>query len=133
MEPHNLLVAAVALDEAASSPVRPRSLLLGVAGGLVVAAAVWCRTAVVATDEWTGAVHALVNLGREPLAQALGLSPPDSLEAERDMWSIVGRLTARPHAVETAALDHYRANPNPVAPPQLHTPRTIKRPSAPRN
>lgn len=129
----HLLVVAVALAEAASSPARPRSLLLGVAGGLLVAAAVWYRTAVVATDEWTGAVHALVNLGREPLAQALGLSLPDSLEAERDMWSLVGRLTAQPNAAETAALDRYRANANPTAPPQLHARRTIKHPSAPRN
>lgn len=37
--------------------------------------------------DWAGSVRALVNLGRRPLADAVGLSMPAKLSDEKDMWA----------------------------------------------
>ncbi|WP_326837432.1 hypothetical protein VSH64_21505 [Amycolatopsis rhabdoformis] len=75
---------------------------------LLVLAAVWYRVAVVATDEWAGAVRAMVNLGRAPLAEALKLTLPGQLAGEREMWRSAGEFVGRE---PTAALDPYRVKP----------------------
>jgi hypothetical protein len=59
--------------------------------GLIAASLIpmWYRFAVASTSHWASAVQALVNLGRHPLAEALGLKVPQDLEAEREMWRCV--------------------------------------------
>jgi hypothetical protein len=65
-------------------------LKLLVAGLIAVSLTpVWYRLAVVSTSHWASAVQALVNLGRKPLAEALGLEIPKDLKAEREMWRYV--------------------------------------------
>ncbi|WP_187370063.1 hypothetical protein [Streptomyces boluensis] len=87
----------------------------------------WYRSAVVATDEWAAAVRALVNLGRKPLADALGLELPQDLSAERTMWQLVTRMSRRPyHPAADALLAPFRAAPVqsgcPMGQPTLRTP-----------
>jgi hypothetical protein len=84
-------------------------LLLGTIGVLAVLVPVWYRSAVTATDEWAAAVRALVNTGRKPLADSLGLALPDTLAEERDMWAMVSRLSRIPYHERAAALDRFRA------------------------
>jgi hypothetical protein len=55
------------------------------------AAALGCYPlAVLATDAWASAVKAMVDIGRVPLANGLGLSLPGTLAEEREMWQQVG-------------------------------------------
>jgi hypothetical protein len=106
----NLLVALSALLGLA---IRPGAWVLGpVAIALVLAAGVCYRVAVVATDDWAAAVRALVNLGRRPLASALGLDLPDDLLRERAMWSAVARVSARSYDSLSARLDEFRSRPD---------------------
>ncbi|MCZ4095342.1 MULTISPECIES: hypothetical protein [Streptomyces] len=69
----------------------------------------------VAVDEWAAAVRALVNVGRKPLAESLGLAPPSGLEAERTMWGLVTKLSRLPCNERRAALDPYRSGGGPGA------------------
>lgn len=71
----------------------------------------WNRLAVVATDEWAGAVRAMVNLGRHPLAAALGLTVADRIEEERTMWHLVSDLVRTGCHPGQTALDTYRPTP----------------------
>jgi hypothetical protein len=103
----HLLVAACALAGLATGGHRP-VLLLAVAVASVLASAAWYRVAVVATDDWAAAVRGLVNLGRKPLCDALGLGMPATLDTERAMWSTVSRLSARPYDSRSALGDQYR-------------------------
>ncbi len=50
------------------------------------------RMALVACSSWSASVQALVNLGRKPLAEALGLQLPPTLKAEREMWETCVRF-----------------------------------------
>ena len=59
------------------------------------------RIAVVATDDWAGAVRAMVNLGRQPLATSIGLTLPNTIDEERVMWSLTTELAADPYTRET--------------------------------
>ncbi|AXK34741.1 hypothetical protein DVA86_20890 [Streptomyces armeniacus] len=73
---------------------------------------VWYRCAVTSTDEWAAAVRALVNTGRRPLADSLGLVLPQDLAREREMWMLVTRMSRRPY--RDAAVDAfapYRLDP----------------------
>lgn len=69
---------------------RGQLLVIGVICLLLVPA--WYLAAVTATANWHSSVQALVNLGRRPLAEALGLELPQDLARERDMWEKVGWL-----------------------------------------
>jgi hypothetical protein len=71
----------------------------------------WYRAALTATDEWAAAVRALVNVGRKPLAESLGLALPSSLEEERVMWTLVTKLSRLPYHERASALDAYRVEP----------------------
>ncbi|TFV31576.1 hypothetical protein E4K10_05195 [Streptomyces sp. T1317-0309] len=62
-------------------------------------------------DDWAAAVRALVNLGRKPLAESLGLVLPEKLADEREMWTKVTRFALRPYGVDSDGLDAYRAKP----------------------
>lgn len=105
--------AAVALAAIAALAVHP-----GVGPAVAIAAAVvlsvmWYWMAVRATDEWAAAVRGLVDLGRKPLAEALGLYLPSTLEQERAMWTLVSRRSRVQHGDWAAGLDEFRASPDP--------------------
>jgi len=107
------VVAAVAL--CMTSPnVLALLISLVVLGCLIP---LWYRAALAATDEWAAAVRALVNVGRKPLAESLGLGLPSSLEGERAMWALVTKLSRLPYHGRAAAVDAYRVGlPMPEEP-----------------
>lgn len=104
----HLLVAAAALVRVGIGHPHPAWKLWALAGGLIALTPVWYRTAVVATDDWAGAVKAMVDLGRKPLAEALALQLPQSLAAERSMWELAGGLTSSPYSERAGELDRFR-------------------------
>lgn len=118
----HLLVAVVAgVDLATGTAVHPW-LVAGTMVALPLLAAVWYRVAVVATDEWAGAVRAMVNLGRQPLATALGLTLPREIEEERAMWSLTGELVGAAFHPARTALDTYRVTPDGASTGDSSTP-----------
>jgi hypothetical protein len=70
----------------------PLGLLLG--GGVAPLLVTRCfyLLAVSASFTWGIAVKGIVNCGRVPMAAALGLQMPTSLEEERAMWRLVSRF-----------------------------------------
>lgn len=117
--------AAVAITAfaslSASRADRPVLICTGI--GLAALTPVWYHAAVAATDEWAAAVRALVNLGRKPLAEGLGLALPKSLDDERRMWQLVTRMSNRPYApAADAAFQPYRIElPQPSGEPSPPT------------
>ena len=109
----HLLVAVAACAELGfGHPARPQLVVTAILV-LPVLAATWYRVAVVATDDWAGAVRALVNLGRQPLAASIGLALPRSLDHERTMWARFGKLAAGPFRPEmSAGLSEFRRAPD---------------------
>lgn len=107
---HLLVVAAAVADLAIGNVVRPW-LVAATIAVLPPLMLLWYRLAVVATDEWAGAVRAMVNLGRHPLAAALGLTVPDTVEEERAMWHLASDLVRTGFHPGQAALDTYRSAP----------------------
>ncbi len=87
------------------------SLLLFAAGAILTAvAAYWL--AVLGTDEWAATVQAQVDLGRIGVAQAFGLTIPNDLESEREMWRWLNLFLRDPYADSGAApvwLSYFRA------------------------
>lgn len=69
---------------------------------------IWYWLAVVSTSEWYACVQALVNLGRLPLAQAMGLQIPATLEEERRMWEALTTLVTSEETDSTIVLDSHR-------------------------
>lgn len=61
--------------------------------------------------DWGHAVKALVNLGRIPLARQLGLSMPDELGEERNMWLAFMSVIERHDTRFEEYLNHYRTGP----------------------
>lgn len=103
----------------ASHAHRPVLVITGVT--LAVLTSTWYHGAVAATDEWAAAVRAMVNLGRKPLADGLGLVLPKSLEDERRMWQLVTRMSTKSYApAADAAFEPYRIDPTQASgePPQ---------------
>lgn len=92
----------------------PDWLALGVAAGLGGVGAVGSYYAAVrATDAWASSVKAMVDVGRIPLAGALGLEVPAKLAEERDMWQRVNWLLGFAYEPEAGTeLDPYRRPPN---------------------
>lgn len=111
------VVAAIALM-ALPSPAAERPLLVITAVALCALMPLWYRSAVYATDEWAAAVRAMVNLGRKPLADALGLVLPQQLSEERTMWQLVTRMSKRPYrdAADSAFAPYRAAPPDPSCP-----------------
>ncbi|MFI0136794.1 hypothetical protein [Streptomyces luteogriseus] len=107
----HVAVAFTAVLALAGGSRPDRLALVSTLVGLALLAPVWYRSAVTATDEWAAAVRALVDTGRQPLAASLGLALPQTLAAERDMWTMVSRLSRIPYHERAAALDRYRAEP----------------------
>nr|WP_206314367.1 hypothetical protein [Streptomyces coryli] len=108
-------VAGTALLTLGSAEADP-SVLLITAAVLGCLTPLWYRSAVAATDEWAAAVRALVNTGRKPLAESLGLVLPRDVEREREMWSLVTKMSRLPYHERAAALDAFRADPDQGAP-----------------
>ncbi|MFH9709670.1 hypothetical protein ACH4MW_33980 [Streptomyces luteogriseus] len=107
----HVAVAFTAVLALAGGSRPDRLALVSTLVGLALLVPVWYRSAVTATDEWAAAVRALVDTGRKPLAASLGLALPQTLAAERDMWTMVSRLSRLPYHERAAALDRYRAEP----------------------
>ncbi|MEU7061467.1 hypothetical protein [Streptomyces sp. NPDC046197] len=111
------VVATLALLTLTSAGAE-RSLLIVTAIALCALIPLWYRSAVYSTDEWAAAVRAMVNLGRKPLAEALGLVLPQQLAKERSMWQLVTRMSRRPYrdAADTAFAPYRLAPPEPHCP-----------------
>jgi hypothetical protein len=75
---------------------------------LLVLVPVWYRLATAATDDWAAAVRALINLARKPFAESVGLKLPDTLAREREMWSLLSKLSRLTYHEGAAALDEFR-------------------------
>jgi hypothetical protein len=88
----------------------PEWFRLGIAAALGGAGAVGSyHAAVTATDAWSASVKAMVDIGRIPLADALGLQIPAKLSEERDMWQRAGWLLSFKYKPEAGTeLDPYR-------------------------
>ena len=109
---HLLVAVAACVDLGLGHPARPPLLVTAIVA-LPLLATVWYRVAVAATDDWAGAVRALVNLGRQPLATSIGLVLPQSLDDERMMWARFGALATGPFRPEmTAGLSQFRRAPD---------------------
>ncbi|WP_316521230.1 hypothetical protein [Kitasatospora brasiliensis] len=111
----HLLVAATALAALTAAAARVAPLLVTALVALLLTP-VWYRCAVAATDGWASSVRALVNTGRKPLADALGLALPTSVEDERRMWTAVTRQSLRPFGDRSDALDAFRSSTDPASP-----------------
>jgi hypothetical protein len=108
---HVLVAASACVALGIGSPIRPW-LVVGAIIGLPLMANVWYRVAVVATDDWAGAVRAMVNLGRQPLAKSMGLTLPKTLDDERTMWTLTVELARVPYNPGMTALDEFRSTGN---------------------
>ncbi|KOV82192.1 hypothetical protein ADL01_10705 [Streptomyces sp. NRRL WC-3618] len=106
---HTVLVAMALCATSVDSADPP--VLLGTAGVLCALCPLWYRAAVAATDEWAAAVRALVNLGRHPLAQAMGLDLPQDIAEEREMWRMVSRMSRSRFHDRAVALNRFRTPP----------------------
>jgi hypothetical protein len=111
----HLLVAGAAL--ASLTAPRPHySTLLITAVVLTCLTPAWYELGCVGTDDWALAVRALVDLGRKPLAEGLGLRLPNELDKERRMWRIYCRMVRQPYDSSRAtALDEFRFTVEKVA------------------
>ncbi|MCQ9132251.1 MULTISPECIES: hypothetical protein [Streptomyces] len=108
---HTAVALAALVSLGAARADRPVLVLTGAC--LLALTPVWYHAAVAATDEWAAAVRALVNLGRRPLAEGLGLALPKRLEDERRMWHLVTRMSKRPYApAADEAFAPYRLAPD---------------------
>ncbi|MEO3855414.1 hypothetical protein [Acrocarpospora sp. B8E8] len=101
-----IVAAATTLAAAGSDP----TVLLITIVGLSVLLPLRYLAAVSSTDEWAASVRALVNVGRKPLAESLGLKLPADLAAERTMWDLVTKLSRIPYHERAVALDQFRAD-----------------------
>jgi hypothetical protein len=81
---HLTVLGMVALAVAAVSR-RGGSGVLGV--GALMATWPLYKGAVANVADWRYSVQALINLGRQPLASAMGLRLPDTFEHEKEMWN----------------------------------------------
>jgi len=117
---HLIVAASACVELGAGNPARPWLVAAAIVG-LPLLAMVWYRVAVVATDDWAGAVRAMVNLGRAPLAASMGLALPKAIADERRMWTLTVGLVRDPYHPADAALDEFRraAGPDADAPPEL--------------
>jgi hypothetical protein len=94
-------------------------LKLLVIGAITIALTpVWYYLAVAATDQWYVTIQALVNLGRKPLAEALGLQLPADLDREREMWWLVNYFVRKEFDPQIVPLlNEFRAEPTDGKPP----------------
>jgi hypothetical protein len=112
---HLLVAVSACVALGAGNPPRP-GLVAAAIVGLPVLALIWYRVAVAATDDWAGAVRAMVNLGRMPLAASLGLALPQTIAEERRMWTLTVGFVRDPYRHAAAALDEFRSVADPSPP-----------------
>ncbi|WP_405807481.1 hypothetical protein OG729_20175 [Streptomyces sp. NBC_00210] len=72
--------------------------------GLLAFSYLWYLCATRMTDNWAAVIRAMINLGRKPMAESLGLKVPASLEEERKMWEYVSALVSEPYILEASQL-----------------------------
>ena len=115
-----LLLVFGALALVAAFTQSHHEVLLFTAGGVgLLTAPLWYGLAVSNTAHWQTAVQALVNLGRVPLAHALGLRLPATLEEEREMWDQVNWLVGDPYTDAAAeGIKPFRQQPLERAEPE---------------
>jgi hypothetical protein len=114
------LAAAYAVTSAAVGLTQGEAnTLLLVAAGIAVGVAFGCYLlATSAARAWGYVVQAIINHGRLPLANSLGLRLPATLTSERQMWAAVTRLVRREAKDEDRLLlDGFRAVPPKPDPP----------------
>ncbi|MFC9690046.1 hypothetical protein ACFTSF_15990 [Kribbella sp. NPDC056951] len=107
---HLIVIVAAVVGLATGTVVRPW-LVVATIAVLLPLTLLWYRLAVVSTDEWAGAVRAMVNLGRHPLAAALGLTLPQGIDDERSMWLLVDDFVRTGFHPGLTTLDAYRTAP----------------------
>jgi hypothetical protein len=103
----NLVVAGSATVAAAFYPSDGVRLLTGATTGVALAF-VWYRAAIASTDNWTAAVRSLINLGRKPLAERMGLKLPATIGQEQAMWKLVADLVNAPYDDDVSAINQFR-------------------------
>ena len=81
--------------------------------------------AVLSVDNWRNEVQALVNLGRMKLAEQMGLTIPETIEQEREMWLAVRSFVLNGGEEDRQNLDRFRKPPRPV---RGSAPRAIRLP-----
>lgn len=104
---HLLVAASACIELGIAFPAKPWPVVATIIA-LPTLAVVWYRVAVAATDDWAGAVRAMVNLGRQPLAASMGLVLPDTITRERKMWALTTEFVCDPYKSEAAKLDGFR-------------------------
>ncbi len=112
---HMALLAVVALPVGIFTE-QPSAIVVGVLAGASLPLSY--RLAVRNMVDWSQSVKAMVNIGRVPLASALGLQLPDTLDEERDMWSAHYHVIELANDAHLEAYDSFRL-PEPQAPPGL--------------
>jgi hypothetical protein len=97
--------------EVARSPTRSWALLiLGLVS--VVLPWAWYRVAIWGCGYWLATVQAMVNVGRLPLAESLGLVLPETFDRERELWTTATDFVNSPFAPGAAApLNEFRKRP----------------------
>lgn len=91
-----------------SDEVRWAALVTGLVA--VALTPMWLYLAVKSVGYWHSATRAVVNLGRKPLAEALGLELPPTHRAEQHMWERVVWFVNYPDRDDLGTeLDAYRA------------------------
>lgn len=99
----------ISLHLLSSDPSQVSRLLLTAAAAGAIAPISY-GLAVLLVDVWKASVRGLVNLGRIPLAQALGLTIPVDPDEERQMWEVVDAFVREKYEPESAPyLMRYRA------------------------
>lgn len=96
-----VMLSVVATITLAAQPGEWRPLVSAAVTGLVIATFSY-NAAITATDGWSAAVRAVVDLGRLPLAIAYGLRVPDSLDDERRMWEYLSWSLGYQYSPENA-------------------------------
>jgi hypothetical protein len=86
---------------------------------VALSAFIWYRAAVSRCAYWDSAVRALVDMGHVPLAAALGLTMPRSIEKERQMWTLMAQLSFYPYDPTWAVqIDEFRSGQSADTPPE---------------
>lgn len=86
---------------------------LPVAVAFAVVTWVWNRLIYAAVRSWRSALRAVVDLGRAPLADALKLSLPVSIEQEQEMWKTVVWALRDRHKPSIIQLEKFRTAESP--------------------
>lgn len=102
-----IVVALAAVATIGAVPAHPTGPAVAAAVGLALPL-LWYRLAVAGTDEWAAAVRALVDTGRQPLAESLGLNLPATLDLERQMWRAASRNATLPYSARASQVDRFR-------------------------